>query len=191
MPRTPFRNKDFHRGLRNRTNGLFKKADTFHKFYPGYDIAVIIRPRNVTHKAKGYFSCPEAMMKITDSEVDFVGPDDFVTVADRSKSGGYLEDTEDSSGCSTPESTSSELPHQSSTLPLRLARPAQRNNAAGSVSDTTPDTSPSMTPSPPPVAQPRLRGMNARRKLRQSLQRSSLKDTRQRGVILAALNDIV
>lgn len=105
MPRSKNRNKDYYRGIRNRTAGLIKKADQFHCFYPEYDIGIMIR---TPEKQITGFQSYRGFLQIVSPDVkdaDLTGPDEFVTVADQSK--GNSSDANPGSDCSSQSSSSS------------------------------------------------------------------------------------
>lgn len=80
MPRSKNRNRNYARGLSNRQRGIFKKSNTFYRFYGG-EIAVVIKQgsRITTYESRSGF--------LSDTSILFpdeaFGPDDFDTVADR------------------------------------------------------------------------------------------------------------
>ncbi|KAH6658621.1 hypothetical protein BKA67DRAFT_558572 [Truncatella angustata] len=116
MPKSANRNKDYARGVSNRKKGLFKKANTFYKFYGG-EIGVYIKHKgrvDTYESVSGIFQAMPSRIHRT------VGPDDFDTVADRhftpeSKADMDNESTA-SSTCteSTALSTCTESPQSSS-----------------------------------------------------------------------------
>ncbi|CAN8097996.1 unnamed protein product [Discula destructiva] len=158
MPRTANRNKDVMRGIRNRTTGLFKKAHTFHRFYPDHEIGIIIRHKG---KISGYQSIPDLLQSITPSamdEADMTSPDNFETVANRSR-GASLEGDQ-SSGYSTYYVTPSNVAQESPEL-QSLASPKIQSLDSWELSKTldrmllqrgehaSPPRTPSPQPSPP------------------------------------------
>ncbi|RYO92533.1 hypothetical protein DL764_008116 [Monosporascus ibericus] len=80
MPRSKNRNSDYAKGLVNRQKGIFKKSNTFYRFYGG-DIAVIIKKhgRVVTYQSRPGFLNETSIVFPDES----FGPDDFDTVTDR------------------------------------------------------------------------------------------------------------
>ncbi|RYP05282.1 hypothetical protein DL765_009891 [Monosporascus sp. GIB2] len=80
MPRSKNRNRDYAKGLVNRQKGIFKKSNTFYRFY-GVDIAVIIKKhgRIATYQSRPGFLNETSIVFPDES----FGPDDFDTVTDR------------------------------------------------------------------------------------------------------------
>jgi hypothetical protein len=128
MPRSANRNKDYARGLSNREKGLFKKANTFYKFYGG-EIAVYIK---LNGKVTTYESANGVLRRTRRNVHSAWGPDNFDTVADRHVS---------------PDSRSSST---SSTEPLHIGSPPISWDAT-STSTRTASTDPSepLTPELP------------------------------------------
>ncbi|RYP63161.1 hypothetical protein DL771_009392 [Monosporascus sp. 5C6A] len=80
MPRSKNRNRNYARGLANRQKGIFKKSNTFNRFYGG-DIAVVIKQHG---RITAYESRPGILNDVSMVFPDeSFGPDDFDTIADR------------------------------------------------------------------------------------------------------------
>lgn len=80
MPRSKNGNRNYARGLSNRQRGIFKKSNTFYRYYGG-EIAVLIKQGNriTTYESRSGFLNDTS--NLFPDEV--FGPDDFDTVADR------------------------------------------------------------------------------------------------------------
>lgn len=79
----------------NRQNGIFKKANHLHKFYPGVRVGVVIIHKDGT--TTGYQSCPGLIRGISSlkfNSKDISGPDEFDTVADRRSDSPSVEESE-------------------------------------------------------------------------------------------------
>lgn len=190
MPRTLFRNKDFNRGLCNKTSGLFKKAYTFYIFYPEYNIAVIIKPREAKKNTSVYLLSAELLNKIADSERIFITLDNFETVTDRFKAKAAIK-SEDSLKYSILKSILLELLYQSSLLLFTESAPQAASGVVGSVPGITPDASLSTAPSSPLLSPLKYKLVYSKGNLKKEFYRKTFKNIQEKRTILIALSDII
>ncbi|KAK7972387.1 hypothetical protein PG988_006521 [Apiospora saccharicola] len=137
MPRTPYRNKDYDRGFRNRQGGIFKKSNTFFNFY---NVKIGVK---IEHQGRilTYESVPGVLGGAHLVADEAWGPHNFPSVPSPSGQ-GYSGSTSPATS-PAPSSTRSLSDAASSPAPLPPASPQQK-----SVSHPVSISAPSVTSSP-------------------------------------------
>lgn len=144
-------NKDTKRGINNRQNGIYKKANHLFKYYPGTQVGVIIIHQD--GRPTAYQSCAGLIDRISSLNFkarDICGPDEYDTVADRrSHSPGDCSEAailETSSTYASPQSQATETQELFSDCKLSVHSPNESTTGSEAASTPPDQTSETSTP---------------------------------------------
>ncbi|SPJ78489.1 uncharacterized protein FTOL_06878 [Fusarium torulosum] len=173
-------NRNVEAGMRNRQNGLFKKTDTWYRYYGGDALIFIKRPDG---RITGYESRPGLLPEFSKLSIpahDILGPDEIPKKAGTPSTTAQGDESSaaTSSRSSTPNSFSSNGSSESSNSSLYQSVSPDLNGSLPAQSSPplsvpSPLFSPSPSPSPSPSSSPSPSPSPSRKKIQRGSPKKS------------------